>query len=160
LARKRFRDIIQNMLLEDKIYQDYVTAMKAQDKPKIEFLSFIRAAFRNASIDLKVKKLEDKDALVVLQKQQKRLMDTKDSLKSANRADLLEANEKELSLISEYLPKGLSQEELAKVITETITQLNASGMKDMGRVMKEVSAKIAGRADAKSVSEIVKSKLS
>ena len=89
MARKRFRDIIQNMLLEDKIYQDYVTAMKAQDKPKIEFLSFIRAAFRNASIDLKVKKLEDKDALVVLQKQQKRLMDTKDSLKSANRADLL-----------------------------------------------------------------------
>jgi uncharacterized protein len=147
-------------MLEDKIYQDYVAAMKAQDKPKIEFLSFIRAAFRNAAIDLKVKKLEDKDALVVLQKQQKRLMDTKDSLKAANRADLTQANEKELSLIAEYLPKSLSSEELAKIIAETITELNAAGMKDMGRVMKELSAKIAGRADAKSVSELVKSKLS
>jgi len=147
------------MLLEDKIYQDYVTAMKAQDKPKIEFLSFVRAAFRNAAIDLKTKKLEDKDALVVLQKQQKRLMDTKESLKAANRADLVEANEKELSLIAEYLPKGLSPEELNKIIAETITQLNAAGMKDMGKVMKEVSAKTAGRADAKSISELVKAKL-
>ena len=146
-------------MLEDKIYQDYVAAMKAQDKLKVEFLSFIRAAFRNAAIDLKTKKLEDKDALAVLQKQQKRLMDTKDSLKAANRADLVEANEKELSLVAEYLPKGLSPEELAKIITETIAQLNAAGMKDMGRVMKELSAKIAGRADAKSVSELVKSKL-
>jgi uncharacterized protein YqeY len=148
------------MLLEDKIYQDYVAAMKAQDKPKIEFLSFIRAAFRNAAIDLKAKKLEDKDALAVLQKQQKRLMDTKESLKTTSRADLIEANEKELALLAEYLPKGLSPEELTKIIAETITQLNAAGMKDMGRVMKEVSTKIAGRADTKSVSELVKAKLS
>ena len=147
-------------MLEDRIYQDYVAAMKAQDKPKIEFLSFIRAAFRNAAIDLKTKKLEDKDALAVLQKQQKRLMDTKESLKASNRPDLIAANEKELSWLSAYLPKGLSPEELAAVVSETITALGATSMKDMGRVMKELSAKIAGRADSKTVSELVKSKLS
>jgi hypothetical protein len=147
-------------MLEDKIYQDYVASMKAQTKEKTEFLSFIRAAFRNVAIDLKVKKLEDKDALVVLQKQQKRLMDTKDSLKSSGRADLIEANDKELAMLAEYLPKGLSQEEVSAIITETIASLGAATMKDMGRVMKEVSAKIAGRADAKSVSELVKAKLS
>jgi len=148
------------MLLEDKVYQDYVTAMKAQDKPKIEFLSFVRAAFKNAAIDLKVKKLEDQDALIVLQKQQKRLLDTKESLQSANRADLLEANARELSFLSEYMPEALGADELAAVVAETISVLGASTMKDMGRVMKEVTAKVAGRADAKSVSELVKAKLS
>ena len=147
------------MLLEDRIYQDYVAAMKAQDKLKIEFLSFVRAAFRNAAIDLKVKKIEDKDALIVLQKHQKRLMDTKDSLTAANRLDLLETNNKELSLLSEYLPKALSQDELTKIISDTIAELNAVGMKDMGKVMKEAAIKIAGRADSKSISEIVKAKL-
>jgi len=147
-------------MLEDKIYQDYVTAMKAQDKPKIEFLSFIRAAFRNVAIDLKVKKLEDKDALIVLQKQQKRLLDTKDSLKAANRADLMAANEKELSLIAEYLPKALSLDELTQIVADTIARLGASSIKDMGRVMKEISAQTAGRADAKRLSELVKAKLS
>jgi uncharacterized protein YqeY len=147
-------------MLEDKIYQDYVSSMKAQDKAKTEFLSFIRAAFRNVAIDLKVKKLEDKDALIVLQKHQKRLLDTKDSLKAANRPDLMEANDKELAMLSEYLPKGLSQEEVAAIVTEVITTLGASSMKDMGKVMKEVSAKIAGRSDAKTVSELVKAKLS
>ena len=147
-------------MLEDKIYQDYVASMKAQDKAKTEFLSFIRAAFRNTAIDLKVKKLEDKDALVVLQKQQKRLMDTKDSLKSTGRNDLIEANDKELAMLSEYLPKGLSQEEVIAIVAETVTSLSASSMKDMGRVMKEVTAKIAGRADSKTVSDLVKAKLS
>jgi len=154
------KDAIIFFMLEDKIYQDYVASMKAQDKAKTEFLSFIRAAFRNTAIDLKVKKLEDKDALVVLQKQQKRLMDTKDSLKSTGRNDLIEANDKELAMLSEYLPKGLSQEEVIAIVAETVTSLSASSMKDMGRVMKEVTAKIAGRADSKTVSDLVKAKLS
>ncbi len=146
-------------MLEDTIYSDYVAAMKSQDKHKTEFLSFIRAAFRNAAIDLKVKKIEDKDALSVLQKQQKRLLDTKESVAKSGRTDLIEAADQELAMLAVYLPKALSAPELAQIVSETIAALNASSMKDMGRVMKEVAVKIAGRADTKAVSDLVKTKL-
>ena len=85
------------MLLEDKIYQDYVTAMKAQDKAKIEFLSFVRAAFRNAAIDLKVKKLEDNDVIQVIQKMIKEHKESIAQFEKGNRVDLVDKEKKELA---------------------------------------------------------------
>lgn len=148
------------MTLEEKIYQDYVAALKAKDKPRVEFLSFIRAELKNYAIDLKKKQLDDQEALSVLKKQRKRLLDSKDSFSSSGREDLLSALEKELALLDSYLPQLLADNELIQIIETVISQIQASSLKDMGRVMKEVISQVGVRADSAKVSQIVKSKLS
>jgi len=146
-------------MLEDKIYQDYVTALKAKDKAKTEFLSFIRADLKNQAIELRKDKLADDEALAVLKKQQKRLQDSKESFAASGRIELIQNLEKELTLLAEYLPTPLADEELAKIVKDTISKLGASSMKDMGNVMKEVLAKAGARADSKKVSNLVKENL-
>jgi len=147
------------MTLEERIYQDYVAAMKNRDADKKKFLSFIRADLKNQAIDFKVEKLTDEQVLALLKKQQKRLNDTKDSLVSANRPEMLSEVEIEIALLSQYLPEQLSEDELRKLIDDSISSLGAATIKDMGRVMKEVTVKVGMRADAKSISKIVKDKL-
>jgi len=147
-------------MLEDKIYQDYVTALKAKDRQKADFLSLIRAELKNQAIELKKEKLEDAEVLAVLKKQQKRLQDAQESIASSGRTDLIEGLKKELVLLAEYLPKPLADDELAKIVKDTISELGASSMKDMGKVMKEVLAKVGVRADSKKVSSLVKESLS
>jgi len=146
-------------MLEEKIYQDYVVALKAKEKEKSIFLSFVRADLKNKAIELKKDKLDDEEAVNVLKKLQKRLLDTKESLAQSSRADLIESTNRELSLLEEYLPKPLSDSELLEIITEVIAETKASSIKDMGKVMKEVVAKVGVKADAKKVSQIVKEKL-
>ena len=148
------------MLLEDKIYQDYVTALKAKDKAKTGFLSFVRADLKNRAIELKKDKLDDSEVLAVLKKQQKRLQDSKESITASGRTELIQGLEQELALLAEYLPKPLADEELAKIVKDTISDLGAASMKDMGKVMKEILAKVGVRADSKKVSSLVKECLS
>ena len=148
------------MLLEDKIFKDYAQALKAQDKHKSGFLSFVRADLKNRAIELKKEKLDDDEALAVLQKQKKRLQDSKEAIVKSGRQELLEPIERELTLINEYLPQPLEESELVKVIEEVISEIGASSIKDMGKVMKEVIAKVGARAEPKQVSALVKSKLS
>lgn len=148
------------MLLEEKIYQDYVEALKARDRVKTDFLSLIRAELRNASIDLKKKPLPDDDALGIIKKQKKRLQESKESILAANRNDLLEKVEQEIRIIERYLPQMLSESELQQIVAQVLAETKASSIKDMGKVMKEALAKVGQRADAKLISDIVKSKLS
>jgi len=146
-------------MLEDKIYQDYLSALKERNKHKIDFLSFIRAGLQNAAFDLRKEKLEDNEVLAVLNKQKKRLEETKQNIGLSGRADLLENAEKELALLNAYLPKPLEENELIGIITQAISGLNATSVKDMGKVMKEVMAKVGVQADAKKVSDLVRAKL-
>lgn len=148
------------MTLEEKIYQDYVSALKSRDKPRVDFLSFIRAELKNYAIDLKKKQLDDSEVLIVLKKQKKRPLDSKDSFSSSGRADLLLALEKESALLDSYLPQPLADNELIQIIETVISQTQASSLKDMGMVMKEVIGQVGVRADSAKVSQIVKSKLS
>ncbi|UCG34687.1 MAG: GatB/YqeY domain-containing protein [Candidatus Omnitrophota bacterium] len=147
------------MQLEDRIFKDYAQALKAKDKHKADFLSFVRAELKNRAIELKKEKLDDNEALAVLQKQKKRLQDSKEAIIKSDRADLLEAIEKELTIVDDYLPKPLEESELAKIIEEAISEVGASSIKDMGKVMKEVLAKVGARAEPKQVSALVKNKL-
>ena len=147
-------------MLEDKIYQDYIQALRTKDKPKKDFLSLIRADLKNQAIDLKKAKLEDDEALAVLKKCQKKLQDAKESCVQAKRADLLKNLEEELNILSKYLPKPLEETELLKIVNAVISELAASTMKDMGKVMKEVLIRVGARADSKKVSSLVKEKLS
>lgn len=147
-------------MLENKIYQDYTQALRDKNRQKIDFLSLIRSDIKNQAISLRKNKLEDTEVLSVLKKAQKKLQDAKESIVKAERTDLLEDIEKELIILSEYLPKPLAENELIEIIDTTINKISASSMKDMGQVMKEVLAKTGVRADSKTVSNLVKTKLS
>ena len=147
-------------MLENKIYQDYTQALKDKHRQKIDFLSLIRSDIKNQAIDLKKDKLEDTEVLLVLKKSQKKLQDAKESFIKADRADLLKDVEEELIILGEYLPKALEESELIEIVDTVINETSASSMKDMGRVMKEVLVRTGVRADSKTVSNLVKMKLS
>ena len=85
--------------------------------------------------------------------------DSLEEFKKANRADLIKQTEEELEILKDYLPEQLSEEEVIAIIEEVINEVNAETIKDMGKVMKEVTPKVKGKADMKHVSEIIKSKL-
>lgn len=147
-------------MLEQKIYDDYVQALKQKDKEKTAFLSFIRAALKNQAIDLRKDKLSDEETLAVLIKERKRLRDAQETIASSQRQDTLEEIKRQITLLEEYLPQQLDSEKLKAIINEVIAEENASSIKEMGKVMKRVLAKVGTQADAKKVSELVKQKLS
>lgn len=146
-------------MLEDKIYQDYIQALKTKDTKRRGYLSLIRADLKNQAINLKKEKLDDSDTLAVLKKAQKRLQDTKESIIQSQRTDLLEDLEKELEILNRYLPKPLTDTELLEIVNQVIIKLKACSIKDMGQVMKEVLSKTGVRADSKKISTLVKERL-
>ena len=147
-------------MLEDRIYQDYIESLKTKDKFKVDFLSFLRAQLKNLSKDLKKEKLDDKEVFKVLQKQKKRLQELKNQLVSSERKEALKEIEQELNIIQAYLPEPLTQEELSEIVNEAIRQTNATSLKDMGRVMREVLSKVGPRVQPQEVSNLVKERLS
>ena len=147
-------------MLEDKIYQDYTQALRAKDRQKIDFLSLIRADIKNQAINLKKDKLEDAEVLAVLKKTQKKLQDAEESITKSGRTDLIEGLEKELAILGQYLPEPLEEAKILEIVNTVINEISASSMKDMGKVMKEVLARVGVRADSKKVSSLVKEKLS
>ena len=146
-------------MLEEKIFDDYKQAMKSKDTEKSSVLSFLRAQLMNASIEKKKKALEDNDVISVIRKQIKQRQDSIEQFKKGNRQDLADKESRELEVLKQYLPEELAEDELNKIIEEVIALTEAKDIKDMGKVMREASAKIAGRADSKVLSELVKKKL-
>jgi hypothetical protein len=147
------------MMLEDKIYKDYVEALKARNKQKSDFLSFIRAELKNGAIELKKDKLDDNEVLSALKKQKKRLEESYAMMQKSQRADILDGLKAESAILDEYLPRQLDDGELTTLVEQTIKELGASSIKDMGRVIKEILAKAGASADSRKVSEVVKAKL-
>jgi uncharacterized protein YqeY len=148
------------MKLEEKIFNDYKEAMKNKETLKSSALSFLRASLINVAMEKKKKNLDDSDIITVIKKQIKERQDSIEQFQKGNRQDLADKETKELEILKAYLPPELSEEEIKKIIEEAVTVTGASGMKDMGKVMKEVTAKIAGRADGKVISDLVKERLS
>ncbi|OGX14773.1 MAG: hypothetical protein A2166_05665 [Omnitrophica WOR_2 bacterium RBG_13_41_10] len=148
------------MMLEEKILNDYKNAMKDKDTLKSSTLSFLRAELMNLAIEKRKKVLEDIDVIIVIKKQIKQHQDSIEQFAKGNRQDLADKEARELRILKSYLPTELPAEEIKKIIEEAITVTGAAGPKDMGRVMKEANAQIAGRADGKLVSDLVKERLS
>ena len=146
-------------MLEEKILNDYKNAMKDKDTLKSSTLSFLRAELMNLAIEKKKKALEDIDVIAVIKKQIKQHQDSIEQFTKGNRQDLADKETRELGILKSYLPAELPAEEIKKIIEEVITVTGAAGPKDMGRVMKEANAQIAGRADGKLVSDLVKESL-
>lgn len=145
-------------MLVEKLKKDMIEAMKNKDKEKLTVIRMVKAALDKERID---KKAEVNDDLLidVVNKQVKMRNDSLEEFKKANRADLIKQTEEELEILKDYLPEQLSEEEVITIIEEVINEVNAETIKDMGKVMKEVTPKVKGKADMKHVSEIIKSKL-
>jgi uncharacterized protein YqeY len=147
------------MSLEEKIGQDYISAMKARDSFTSSVLSFLRAAIKQIKVDKRVELVPDEEVIAVVKKQVKQRLDSITQFKAGNRADLAEKEEKELVVLKNYLPVEMSAEELKKIVDEVVSASGATSIKDMGRVMKDVLARVAGAADNQTVGALVKERL-
>ena len=145
------------MTLFDQISEDIKAAMKARDKVRLETLRNIKKVFLEAkTAPVANDTLEDADALKILQKLAKQGRETAQTYIDNNRQDLADEELAQAKVIEEYLPKPLSEEEIEKEVKDIIAQTGAQGMKDMGKVMGMASKKMAGRADGRTISTIVK----
>ena len=144
--------------LKERLDGDLKDAMRNKDSIRRTVLRTIISEIRNAEI-AEQEVLDDEGVLVVMTKQAQQRRDSIEAFKSASRSDLVESESAELKIISGYLPEQLSEDEIEVVITEVISQVEAKGSSDMGKVMKEVMQRVRGRADGKMVSAIVTSRL-
>jgi uncharacterized protein len=148
------------MSLEDKINADYIQAMKDRDSVRSTAVNFLRAKIKDVKVEKRVEKVADEDIIAVIKKQVKQRMDSISQFNNGGRADLAAKEEAEMALLKAYLPAEMSTEALTAIVDEVIKSTGASSIKDMGKVMKEVQAKVAGKADNQAVSALVKSRLS
>lgn len=147
-------------MLVEKIFNDYKEAMKARDTLKSSVLSFLRADMLNQATAKKKDKLDDAEVILVIKKQIKQRQDSIEQFTNGGRLEAAEKEKKELGILKAYLPAELSVDQIKTLIEEAVVSTGASGMKDMGRLMKELTVKIAGRADGKLVSDLVRQRLS
>jgi len=148
------------MSLAKKIDADFIQAMKNKEEVKKNVLSLLRSDLKNEMINGgKRDGLTDEDVLVIIKRSKKRLQDTATQTRDGGREDLAAEAEGEIAILNAYLPAEMSAADLAAIVSATITETGAIGVKDMGKVMKAVLEKVAGKADSKAVSEAVRAKL-
>jgi hypothetical protein len=147
------------MTLEEKILDDFKQAMKNKDSVRVSILSFLRAQFSYLALEKKKNALDDSDCLAVIKRLIKQHQDSIEQFRQGNREDLVAKEENELAVLKGYLPEELSAEDIAKLVDAAVVATGAAGMKDMGKVMKEVLERAAGRADNKTVSGLVRERL-
>jgi len=148
------------MSLQDSVMTALKAAMKSKDTVALTALRSVKSAILLAQTSGSGAELNEQDEFKLLQKLVKQRRDSADIFKKQNRLDLAEPELAEVEVISQFLPKMLDEAEVEKVVVETIASLGASGMKDMGRVMCVVSKTLAGKTDGKTISTLVKAKLS
>lgn len=145
------------MNIFDQISEDIKAAMKARDKVRLDTLRNIKKVFLEAKTAPGANDtLEDADALKIIQKLAKQGRETAQTYVANNRQDLADNELAQVAVLEEYLPKALSEAEIEAEVRKIIAETGASSMKDMGRVMGAASKQMAGRADGRLISEIVK----
>lgn len=145
------------MALFEKVNEDIKTAMKERDKVALETLRNIKKVFLEAKTAPGANDtLEDSDALKMIQKLAKQGKESAQTYIDAGRQDLADAELAQVSVIERYLPEQLSEAEIEKIVKTLIEQTGAASMKDMGKVMGMANKQLAGKADGKTISGIVK----
>lgn len=142
----------------EQIEQKYLEAMKSKDAERVSVLRMLKSALANAKI-AKQKDLEESDEIAVLNKEVKSREDSISQYKTGNRDDLAKKEENEIEVIKEFLPEQIGDEELEKIIEDSIKEVGASSMADMGKVMQATIQKTKGTADNSKIAEIAKKKL-
>ena len=142
-----------------KLQEEMKAAMKSGDKDKLSTIRMLISEIKKVQIDSK-KELSDEEIISILQKYIKQRKEAYAQYEQAGRKDLAEKELKEIEIVQQFLPPPLSEEELNKIVEETIQEVGASSIKDMGKVVKAVMDKVKGRAEGSLISKIVKEKLS
>jgi len=147
------------MGLEERLLDEMKEAMKSNDKLRLSTIRMIRTAVKNKEIEQR-KRLDDETILRVIQGMVKKGEESVEQFKLGGRMDLVEKETKEMEILRSFLPQPMSQEEILKIIDQTIEETKASSLKDMGKVMKSVMPKLGGRAEGALINGLVKEKLS
>jgi len=144
--------------LKNQITEDMKSAMKAGEKDRLKVVRLILAAIKQVEVDKRIE-LDDAAILAVLDKMVKQRRDSVEQFEKGDREDLAAIERAEIEVLEAYLPEQLSAEELTKMVDEVIAATGAESMRDMGKVMGQIKAKAAGRADMGAVSTTVKERL-
>ncbi len=149
------------MTLSEKVDVDLKDAMRAKEATRLSVLRMLKSALKNAAIEKGGAdvKLDDADATQVIRKQVKQRQDSIESFEKGGRAELAAKEKEELTILQSYLPQAMSPAELSQTVRETIAEVGATSKAQMGVVMKAVQAKVAGRADGKTLSAEVAKQL-
>ncbi|MDO8447093.1 MAG: GatB/YqeY domain-containing protein [Deltaproteobacteria bacterium] len=147
------------MSLKDKLTDEMKDAMRSQDKLRLSTIRMLLSAVKNKEIDLRVE-LTDEEVIETITSQVKQRRDSIEQFTNAGRLDLAEKEEAELKILQGFLPEQLTPEEIDSEVEKAVVEAEASGMKDLGKVMKLLMPRVAGRADGKLVSEKVRERLS
>ena len=141
-----------------KLDSDMITSMKEGKKLRLTVLREIKAGMKQANIDQK-KEMNDELLIEVVSKGVKTRRESIKEFEKGSRSDLVEKTMEEITILEEYLPKQLEEDELRNIIDEVFNKVNPTSMKDMGKVMGMVTPLVKGKADMSLVSSIIKSKL-
>lgn len=147
------------MSLQERINEDLKVYMKSKDTFKLGVVRMVKGAVQLEKINLKREELSDDEIIKLISKQIKMRKDSIAEFTKAGRDDLVQQNEKEIDVLKEYMPEEMSEEEVINIINEAISSTGASNIKEMGKVMREVTPKVSGRFDMGRVSGIIKEKL-
>lgn len=142
------------MNLTDRLAEDMKQAMKAKDKQKLSTLRMIKSSLKNEEIKLG-KELSADDELTVLSRELKQRNDSLQEYEKAGRDDLAASERAEIAVIKAYMPEPLSDEELDRLVQETIAEVGAQSKADMGKVMGAIMPKVKGKADGSKVNKLV-----
>ncbi len=146
------------MPLKARIQEDMKTAMKARESARLAAIRLLMAAMKQKEVDERIE-LDDAGVVQVIEKMLKQRRDSIAQYEAAKRQDLADAEKFEVTVLSAYMPQGLTAEEVEAAVAAALAESGAKGPADMGKVMALVKPKVAGRADMAEVSRLIKAKL-
>jgi uncharacterized protein YqeY len=146
-------------MLQQDINEDLKKAIRSKEEIRLSCLRLLKASIKNKQVE-KGRDLTDEEVIGLISSAIKKGKEAVEAFRKGKREDLASKEESEIKIFQEYLPKQLGTEEIEKIVREVVSQLGATGPKDLGRVMKEAVARMAGRADGKTVNEIARKVLS
>jgi uncharacterized protein len=144
--------------LISRIEEELREATLARDAERRDTLRLILSSLRGAEKELQ-RPLKDDEELQVLQRERKRRNEAADAFRAGGREEQAAAEERELSILEEFMPAPLSEDEIEEIVDDVIAEVGATSMRDLGRVMADVMPQVAGRADGSTVSQLVREKL-
>jgi len=143
------------MQLKQRLYEDLKKAMKTKDEIRTRTLRLIISSIKTLEVE-KMTEATDDDVFRVLSKECRKRVEAIEAYKKGGREDLANEEQRELEIIKSYMPKQLSEEELKEIVKNAVEETGSSSIKDLGRVMKVLMPRVKGRADGKTVNNIVR----
>lgn len=144
--------------IQSRIRDAMKAAMRAKEKERLGVIRLIQSEFKRIEVDERIE-LDDARVLAVLDKMTKQRRDSAKQYSDADRQDLADQENFEITVLAEFLPTALSEDEISSLIDDAISSTGASGMQDMGKVMGVLKPQLQGRADIGAVSKVIKAKL-